>query len=115
MLSGGQPPTANSGSPVSEHSSRLPARQAIKRYWRYLVGPIAFTPFALVLTEFSNLSFDVLSFLLVVVFWVSFVPIGWLLFTNKVRYSFWLVAGSAYFAAGVITTIVGDIIRRLFS
>ena len=91
----------------------LPARPAIERYWRYLIPPIAFPPVALIATEFSDLSLDLLAFLVSVAFFASFAPVLWLLVSKGVRYSFWIVTGGAYFAAGVATSLVNFIIRLL--
>ena len=98
--------------PLASHA-QLRARAALERYWHYLLGPVAFAPVSLIATEFSGLSFDLLSFLLTILFFASLAPVLWLLVSKRVRYSFWLATGAVYLTAGVVASLATFVIRLL--
>jgi len=98
---------------TSHTEQRLPARQAVSRYWRSLLGVALFPPVALVATNLVQLEPDLAFFLITVFFFASMAPVAWLLITQKVRYSFWLAAICIYFAAGIFTSIIYQIVRAI--
>jgi hypothetical protein len=87
--------------------------QAITRYWRHLLGLVFFPPIAFTATKLVELPPDVMAFAVAVLFFASCLPVGWLLLSNKVRYSFWLAAIGIYFAAGMATSLVYHAVRAM--
>lgn len=98
---------------MSLADQRLPLHQAVPRYWRHLLGVILFPPVGLASTKLIQLPPNLWSRLVAVLFFVSIAPVVWLLSAKKVRYSFWLATIGIYFSAGILTSIVYQIVRAL--
>jgi hypothetical protein len=74
---------------------------------------ILFPPIALAITRLVEIQPDVMLLLVSILFFASVLPVGWLLLTNKVRYSFWVAAIGIYFAAGIVTSLAYQVIRAI--
>ena len=85
----------------------------MSRYWRYLLGVILFPPVGLALTTLVEVKPDVMAFAVAILFFASIIPVGWLLMTNRVRYSFWLAAIGLYFSSGILTSLAYQVLRTI--
>jgi len=98
---------------MTQADPRPPTTQAVARYWRHLLGVILFPPVALTVTKLVESRPDVMAFLVSVLFFASVLPVGWLLLTKKVRYSFWPAAIGIYFSAGMVTSLVSQVLQAV--
>ena len=98
---------------MTQADRRPPTSQAVARYWRHLLGVILFPPTAFACTKLFHFRPDVMALLVSVLFFASVFPVGWLLLTNKVRYSFWVAAIGIYFAAGIVTSLAYQVLRAI--
>jgi len=78
-----------------------------------LLGVVLFPPIGFAFTKLVDFQPDAMALLVSVLFFVSVFPVGWLLLTNKVRYSFWVAAIGIYFAAGIVTSLAYQVLRAI--
>jgi len=97
-------------------SHPLPAREALRRYWRYLI-PFALNPALmhvfLLLHPAGHL--DQWDLVFAGYFFASAALPQWLLARRKVRDSFFLVTTGVFFSSGVITMLVVSLAKAIIA
>jgi hypothetical protein len=94
---------------VAPTPDRKPLREAIRCYWKNLIGIALFPTVAIVGGDVLHIPFD---YLLLPFFAVGFLA-AWPCMSKKAPYTFWLVAISVYMAGGVLAVFLSSAIRLI--
>ena len=89
----------------------LSARQALSRYWRFLLPLAVFQPLVRLAAQLFGDDLELIFLLSAVGFFASMAPPMWLLLARRVRYSFWFVSVGVFFASGLATGILNSAVR----
>jgi hypothetical protein len=93
-----------SGTPMPE---RKPLREALRVYWKALIGIALFPTIALVGGDLLHIPFDYV----VLPFFAVCLLAAWPYLSGKAPYTFWLVAMLVYLAGGFLAVLLGYAIR----
>ncbi len=88
--------------PPESHPTCLPLEQALKAYWKNLIGLAVFPPVAFI----GIGGFELPSALFMPCFFAAGLPALWPYLTKRTPYSFWIVAMGVWMASSMISVML---------
>jgi hypothetical protein len=100
-------PASGDASTSPQRRQPLPLRDAIRAYWWTLIGLAAFPTVLFVLGERYQMPFEYFA----LPFFAVGLLAGWPYFSGRAPFSFCLVLGGVWMAAGIVATLIAQLMR----